>query len=70
MILHVNHLMADDVPWHEISNNVAFLTNVDSYEPVQPPLKLSNCRWCSVSSLYVTVKRQANALIRLRMCAG
>ena len=27
------------------------LTSVDSDEPVQPPLKLRNSKWCSVSSL-------------------
>ena len=27
------------------------LTSVDSDEPVQPPFKLSNSKWCSVSSL-------------------
>ena len=29
------------------------LTNVDSDEPVQPPVKHRNCKWCSVSSLTV-----------------
>ena len=38
-------------PRHEISNNVAFLTSVDSDEPVQPPVKIRNSKWCSVSSL-------------------
>ena len=27
------------------------LTSVDSDEPVQPPFKLRNSKWCSVSSL-------------------
>ena len=27
------------------------LTGVDSYEPVQPPFKLRNSKWCSVSSI-------------------
>ena len=27
------------------------LTSVDSDEPLQPPFKLRNCKWCSVSSL-------------------
>ena len=31
-------------PRHEISNNVAFLTSVDSDEPVQPPFKLRNSK--------------------------
>ena len=34
-----------------ISNNVAFLTGVNLDEPVQPPVKLRNSKWCSVSSL-------------------
>ena len=29
------------------------LTSVDSDEPVQPPVKLRNSKWCSVSSLTV-----------------
>ena len=29
------------------------LTSVDSYKPVQPPVKLRNSKWCSVSSLTV-----------------
>ena len=35
-------------PWHEISNN---LTSVDSEEPLQPPFKLRNSKWCSAISL-------------------
>ena len=35
-------------PRHEISNN---LTSVDSDEPLQPPFKLRNSKWRSVSSL-------------------
>ena len=35
----------------EPRHNVAFLTSVDSDEPVQPPFKLINSRRCSVSSL-------------------
>ena len=31
-------------PLHEISNNVAFLTRVDSDEPLQPPFKLRNSK--------------------------
>ena len=30
-----------------------FLTNVDSDEPVQPPFRLRNSKWCSVSSLAI-----------------
>ena len=37
-------------PGHEISNN---LTSVDSDEPLQPPFKLRNSKWCSVSSLTI-----------------
>ena len=29
------------------------LTSVDSGEPLQPPFKLRNFKWCSVSSLTV-----------------
>ena len=29
------------------------LTTVDSDEPVQPPFKLRNSKWCSVSSLTI-----------------
>ena len=40
--------------WHEISNN---LTSVDSDEPgdepLQPPVKLRNYKWCSGSSLTI-----------------
>ena len=38
-------------PWHEISNNLTFLTNLDSDEPVQPPFKLRASKIFSVSSL-------------------
>ena len=47
------------------------LTSVDSYKPVQPPLKLRNSKWCSVSTnSHRIFKRQAKALIRLHVCAG
>ena len=47
------------------------LTSVDSDELVQPPFKLRNSKCCSVSSLSHRIfKRQATALIRLRVCAG
>ena len=48
------------------------LANVDSDQPVQPPFKLRNSKWCSVSQLntYRILKRLAKALIRLRICAG
>ena len=29
------------------------LTSVDSDEPLQPPFKLRNAKWCSVSSLTI-----------------
>ena len=45
------------------------MTSVDSEEPVQPPFKLRNSRWCSVSSLII-FKRLAKALIGLRVYAG
>ena len=34
-----------------ITNDVDFLTSVDSDEPVQPPVKLRNSKRCSVSSV-------------------
>ena len=39
---------------------------------MQPPFKPKNSKWCSISSLTVIEysKRQAKALIRLRICAG
>ena len=37
----------DKEPWHEIN----ILTSVDLDEPLQPPFKLRNSKWCSVSSL-------------------
>ena len=43
------------------------LTRVASNEPVQPPFKFRNSKWCSVSSITVIL---AKALIRLRVCAG
>ena len=36
-------------PRHEIS----ILTLLDSDEPLQPPFKLRNSKWCSVSSLTI-----------------
>ena len=40
-------------PWHEISNNLSFLTILDSDKPMQPPVKLRNSKWWSVSSLTI-----------------
>ena len=37
-------------PEHEISNN---LTYVDLGEPLQPPFKLRNSKWCSGSRLTI-----------------
>ena len=37
-------------PRHELSN---YLTSVDSDEPLQPPFKLRNSKWCPVSSLTI-----------------
>ena len=49
----------------------AILTSVDSDEPVQPPVKLRNTKLSSISSLtLIIIKRQAKALISLRVCAG
>ena len=39
-------------------------------EPVQPPFKLRNSKYGSVSSSHRIFKRLAKALIRLRVCAG
>ena len=39
------------------------LTSVDSYEPVQRPVKIRNSKWCSVSSL--TLIEYASDLQRL-----
>ena len=47
------------------------LTTLDSGEPVQPPFKLRNsksqCQWLKSHRI---LKRQARALIRLRVCTG
>ena len=32
---------------------INILTSVDSDEPLQPPVKLRNSKWCSVSSLTI-----------------
>ena len=53
------------------------LTSVDSDEPVQPPFRLRNFKWCSVSSLtiieYSSVKQRllsdcVYAQADLRLC--
>ena len=48
------------------------LTSVDSDESVQPPFKLRNSKWCSVSTLAIIEYSSdlAKALIRLHICAG
>ena len=38
---------------HEISFKFDILTSVDSDEPLQPPYKLRNSKWCSVSSFSI-----------------
>ena len=49
-----------------MSRNIWFPTSVDLHEPVQPPVKLRNSKWCSVSSLTVRIfKRLVMALIRV-----
>ena len=47
------------------------LTSVDSDEPMQPPLKLRNSKWFSISSLRVKeiFQQLAKAMIRLCVCA-
>ena len=71
--------MEFDIPFNKILLNSNFslvqcgilIICVDSDEPLQPPLKLRNSKWCSVSSLTDKIlKRLAKALIRLRICAG
>ena len=53
-------LSVRDMPGRQVSTFEAatcdfqqfgILTSVDSDEPVQPPIKLRNSKWCSVSSL-------------------
>ena len=48
----------------------AILTSLDSDEPVQPPVKFRNTKLSSISSFTSLIKRQAKALISLRVCAG
>ena len=46
------------------------LTSVDSDEPVQPPFKPRNSKWCSDSSLTLTVKEYSSDKQRLwSVCA-
>ena len=40
-------------PVHAIFNNVAFFTSVDSDKPLQPPFRLRNSKWYSVSSFTI-----------------
>ena len=72
-------LVKHNEPWHVISNNqqCGILTSVDSDEPVQPPLRLWNSKWCSVTSLpiieYASDKQRlwsdcAYAQADLRLC--
>ena len=53
--------------WHCDFQQCGILTSVDSEEPVQPPFKLRNAKWCSVSSL--TVIEYISDQQRL-ICAG
>ena len=46
------------------------LKSVDSDEPVQPPFKGRNSKWCSVSSTHRIFMRLTNTQIRLSVCAG
>ena len=52
-------------PRHEISNNV-ILTSVDSDEPVQPPFKLRNSKWYSVSSNIQVTSKGSDQAARMR----
>ena len=36
---------------YEPCQQCGILTSVDSHEPVQPPVKIRNSKWCSVRSL-------------------
>ena len=45
-----NGIAIRNEPRNEISNN---LTSVDSDEPLQPPVKLRNSKWCSISKLII-----------------
>ena len=40
-------------PWHVLSEQFDILSREDLDEPVQPPVKLRNSKWCSVSSLTI-----------------
>ena len=54
VMLHIEEEEKEPVsiyePQYEISNNFDILTSVDSDEPLQPPFKLRNSKWCSVNS--------------------
>ena len=68
--IQIMSLKWDEVLWIWATtcdlHQCVILTSEDSDEPVQPPFKRKNSKWCFVSSL----TRQAKALIRLRVCAG
>ena len=59
-------------PRHVTSNNVVFLTSVESDEPVQPPFKFRIFKMMYGRNLnrHRVFKRLAKVLIRLRICAG
>ena len=45
-----------DLYWYSLKiyfQQFDILTSVDSDEPLQPPFKLENSKWCSVSSLTI-----------------
>ena len=47
--MKINHLWAKTCDFQQCG----ILTSIDSDQPVQPPFKLRNSKWCSVSSLTV-----------------
>ena len=49
LLLYLGTMYIWAVPWDFQQCDI--LTSVDSDEPVQPPFKLGNYKWCSVSSL-------------------
>ena len=49
-VFAVDGFISNNEPRHEISNN---LTSVDADEPLRPPFRLRNSKWCSVSSLTI-----------------
>ena len=68
--MNCNHclLMELNEPRHEISNKCGILTYIDSDEPVQPPFKLRNSKWCLASSLTVIEWTSKGSDQTVRMC--